>query len=231
MTVASEEANVTTIPYMGSPKRGSSSLDHLNHMLTDSILNTHHRVPHKRSTARALGDSSQRDDTDVTVETLNDDDKTLSCSALPLPYDRFRKYFVDCKKEWYQKSKYVWLATFTPAFVWLLTYDWRVDLFADVMAGLTVGIMIIPQSMSYAKLAGLPVEYGLYSSLVPVYAYALFGSSRQLAIGPVALLSLMLSAGLGRIVDPDGGKNTQLYFSIVILPQVLFNSKSCFVLI
>jgi len=79
------------------------------------------------------------------------------------------------------------------------------------MAGLTVGIMIIPQSMSYAKLAGLPVEFGLYSSLVPVYAYALFGSSRQLAVGPVALLSLMLSTGLGRIVDPDGGKNTHIY--------------------
>ena len=194
MTVASEEANVTAIKgsgsdditSRGSSKRGSSSLDHLNHMLTDSILNTHHRVPHKRSTARDRGDSSQRDDTDVTVETLNAEDKTLSCSALPLPYDRFRKYFVDCKKEWYQKSIYDWLATFVPAFVWLRTYAWRVDLFADVMAGLTVGIMIIPQSMSYAKLAGLPVEYGLYSSLVPVYAYALFGSSRQLAVGPVA---------------------------------------------
>jgi len=86
------------------------------------------------------------------------------------------------------------------------------------MAGLTVGIMIIPQSMSYAKLAGLPVEFGLYSSLMTVYAYALFGSSRQLAIGPVALLSLMLSTGLGAIVDPDGGMDTYLFCVSFTLP-------------
>ena len=77
-------------------------------------------------------------------------------------------------------------------------------LFQDVMAGLTVGCMAIPQSMSYAKLAGLPVEYGLYSMFLPVYAYALFGTSRQLAVGPVAILSLTLSAGLTVLVDPNG---------------------------
>lgn len=70
------------------------------------------------------------------------------------------------------------------------------NLITDIIAGLTVGVMIVPQSMSYAKLAGLPVEFGLYSSLVPIYAYAFFGSSRQLAVGPVALVSLLLNSAL-----------------------------------
>ena len=80
---------------------------------------------------------------------------------------------------------------------------------SDGIAGMIVGIMIVPQSMSYAKLAGLPVEYGLYSSLVPIATYALYGivlrPTRQnlhslLAIGPVALISLMLSSGISNIM-------------------------------
>lgn len=89
-----------------------------------------------------------------------------------------------------------WLGTLLPCTKWMRQYNIRTSLMADVIAGLTVGVMIIPQSMSYAKLAGLPVEYGLYSSLVPVFSYALFGSSRQLAVGPVALISLLLNSGL-----------------------------------
>jgi hypothetical protein len=85
-----------------------------------------------------------------------------------------------------------WLGVLLPASSWLLKYPWKENLLADVVAGLTVGVMVIPQSMSYAKLAGLPVQFGLYSSLVPIYAYAMFGSSRHLAVGPVALVSLLL---------------------------------------
>ena len=51
---------------------------------------------------------------------------------------------------------------------------------ADVTAGLTVGVMVVPQSMSYAQIAGLPSNFGLYAAFIPVLAYALFGSSRQL---------------------------------------------------
>ena len=62
---------------------------------------------------------------------------------------------------------------------------------ADVTAGLTVGVMVVPQSMSYAQIAGLPSNFGLYAAFIPVLAYALFGSSRQLVSTPVlvALLS------------------------------------------
>jgi sulfate permease, SulP family len=67
----------------------------------------------------------------------------------------------------------------------------------DFLSGLTVALILVPQSMAYAQLAGMPVQYGLYASLLPPMLAALFGSSRQLATGPVAIVSLMTSAALG----------------------------------
>jgi len=109
-----------------------------------------------------------------------------------------------------------WGETLLPIFSWLKVYDWKSNILTDVIAGITVGVMIIPQSMSYAKLAGLPVEFGLYSSLVPIYAYACFGSSRQLAVGPVALVSLLLNTGLTLTLDNAGKtpENTENYDEI-----------------
>lgn len=69
----------------------------------------------------------------------------------------------------------------------------------DIVAGLTVGIVLIPQGMAYAMVAGLPPVYGLYAALVPVLFYALLGTSRQLAVGPVAMDSLLVAAGLGTL--------------------------------
>jgi len=103
-------------------------------------------------------------------------------------------------------SQYV-LESVLPCIKWMRSYD-KSNLSTDIIAGLTVGIMIIPQSMSYAKLAGLPVEYGLYSALLPVFTYAVWGSSRQLAVGPVALVSLLLSTGLTKIIDPENADGT-----------------------
>lgn len=79
--------------------------------------------------------------------------------------------------------------------------DWLKDvnlttLKLDLVSGLTVALILIPQSMAYAQLAGMPVHYGLYASLFPPLLAALFGSSRQLATGPVAIVSLMTSAAL-----------------------------------
>jgi len=126
------------------------------------------------------------------------------------------------------------LATFFPMLSWLATYDWRRCLLTDVIAGLTVGIMVVPQSMSYAKLAGLPVQVGLYSSLVPIYAYAVFGSSRQLAVGPVALVSLLLSTGLTMILESEGitPDNTEDYESIyaTMALQISFLVGVCYIL-
>jgi hypothetical protein len=102
------------------------------------------------------------------------------------------------------KSCSDWLKVVLPAWRWLKVYDFKTTFVQDLIAGMSVGVMVVPQSMSYAKLAGLPVEYGLYSALVPVYAYALWGSSRQLAVGPVAIVSLLLSSGLSQIMRAKG---------------------------
>lgn len=78
---------------------------------------------------------------------------------------------------------------------WLPTYR-RSDLRSDLGAGLTIAAMLIPQGMAYALLAGLPPEVGLYASTLPVVAYALLGTSRQLAVGPVAIVSLLTASAL-----------------------------------
>lgn len=72
----------------------------------------------------------------------------------------------------------------------------------DLVAAVIVTIMLIPQSLAYAMLAGLPPEVGLYASIAPLVAYAVFGTSRALAVGPVAVVSLMTAAAIGRIAVP-----------------------------
>ena len=125
-----------------------------------------------------------------------------------------------------EKTPMQWIETFIPMAKWIKTYDWKTCLLNDVIAGTTVGVMVIPQSMSYAKLAGLPVEYGLYSALVPVYIYSVFGSSRQLAVGPVALVSLLLSTGLTDLMsksglEPDSPEYTERYTTLAIQVSML----------
>lgn len=80
----------------------------------------------------------------------------------------------------------------------------------DLNAGVTVGIMLIPQGMAYAILAGLPPVYGLYASIIPLVIYALFGTSRQLAVGPVAMVSLLVVAGVGEFAEVGSARFIQL---------------------
>ncbi|MFW6050418.1 MAG: SulP family inorganic anion transporter [Myxococcota bacterium] len=82
----------------------------------------------------------------------------------------------------------------------LKRYD-RSDFQGDLVAGLTTAVMLIPQGMGYAMIAGLPPIYGLYASVVPLVVYALFGTSRQLAVGPVAMVSLLTATGVGAIAE------------------------------
>lgn len=86
----------------------------------------------------------------------------------------------------------------------------------DVIAGLTVGIMIIPQSMAYAMIAGLPNQYGLYSSFMPLLIYAALGSSRQLAVGPVAIISLLTKDSISSFIDKDEVDYTQKYINAAL---------------
>ena len=84
-----------------------------------------------------------------------------------------------------------------PILDWGRQYN-RDTLAGDLVAALIVTIMLIPQSLAYALLAGLPAEVGLYASVAPLLAYAVFGSSRVLAVGPVAVVSLMTAASIGQ---------------------------------
>ncbi|UWQ12449.1 sulfate permease [Aliiroseovarius crassostreae] len=90
------------------------------------------------------------------------------------------------------------LSRHIPILDWGRSYR-RQDLSADAMAAVIVTIMLIPQSLAYALLAGLPAEMGLYASILPLIAYAIFGSSRALAVGPVAVVSLMTAAAIGKL--------------------------------
>ncbi|MFI8606481.1 SulP family inorganic anion transporter [Cellulophaga baltica] len=87
---------------------------------------------------------------------------------------------------------------YIPILKWLPTYDKR-NLSKDLIAGLTVGIILVPQGMAYAMIAGLPPVYGLYAALFPVLMYMVFGTSRQVSVGPVAMDSLLVAAGLGAL--------------------------------
>jgi SulP family sulfate permease len=89
-----------------------------------------------------------------------------------------------------------WLPSL-PVLQWGRTYN-RETLLSDGVAALIVTIMLIPQSLAYAMLAGLPPEVGLYASVVPLLLYAVFGTSRVLAVGPVAVVSLMTAAAIGQ---------------------------------
>lgn len=90
------------------------------------------------------------------------------------------------------------LSRYLPILDWGRRYD-RAALHSDLLAAVIVTIMLIPQSLAYAMLAGLPPEAGIYASIVPILLYAVFGSSRALAVGPVAVVSLMTAAAVGQV--------------------------------
>ena len=93
------------------------------------------------------------------------------------------------------------LARYIPVLDWGRRYD-RDALGNDLVAAVIVTIMLIPQSMAYALLAGLPAETGIYASIAPIVLYAIFGTSRALAVGPVAVVSLMTAAAIGNLAEP-----------------------------
>ncbi|KAF4382283.1 hypothetical protein G4B88_011612 [Cannabis sativa] len=102
-----------------------------------------------------------------------------------------------------------WLDLFLPCSRWIRTYKWREYLQIDVMAGVTIGIMLVPQEDS---------------GFVPLFIYAIFGSSRQLAVGPVALVSLLVSNVLSGIVDSS---DTELYTEMAILLALMVGILEC----
>ena len=108
------------------------------------------------------------------------------------------------------------LKTYLPILDWGRRYD-RQTLTSDLVAAVIVTIMLIHQSLAYALLAGLPPEVGLYASILPLIAYAIFGTSTALAVGPVAVVSLMTAAAVGRVA----ATGTADYASAAILLALL----------
>jgi len=101
-------------------------------------------------------------------------------------------------------NKYNVLKKIIPILKWLPNYK-KKNLYYDFFAGINVGILLIPQGMAYALIAGLPPIYGLYAALIPQIVYAILGTSKQLSVGPVAIDSLIVASGLGiiSILSPE----------------------------
>jgi SulP family sulfate permease len=97
------------------------------------------------------------------------------------------------------------LKSLLPILGWAPTYS-KTEAQSDLVAALIVTIMLVPQSLAYAMLAGLPPQVGLYASILPLLAYAVFGTSRALAVGPVAVVSLMTAAAVGQVAAPGSAE-------------------------
>ena len=103
-----------------------------------------------------------------------------------------------------------------PVLTWGPRYR-RADLPRDVQAGLTTAVMLIPQGMAYAMLAGLPPIIGLYASFVPLAVYAFTGTSRELAVGPVAMVSLLVAQGVAPLAH---GVEEYVAFAVLLALMV-----------
>lgn len=112
------------------------------------------------------------------------------------------------------------LKRYLPILTWLPHYHKRL-LGADLLAGLIVTVMVIPQSLAYALLAGLPAVVGLYASILPQLLYTLFGTSKALAVGPVAIIALMTGAALSSVATPGSDAYLQAALVLSLLSGVI----------
>ena len=112
------------------------------------------------------------------------------------------------------------LVGYLPVLDWGRRYDQQA-LLSDGIAAAIVTIMLIPQSLAYAMLAGLPPVVGLYASILPLIAYALFGTSRTLAVGPVAVVSLLTATAAGAVATPGSAEYVTAALTLALLSGLL----------
>ena len=107
---------------------------------------------------------------------------------------------------------------------WLFSYrkDW---LRPDIIAGLTTAAVVIPKAMAYATIAGLPVQVGLYTALVPMAIYALMGSSRPLSVSTTTTIAVLTATELGEVV-PGADASSLLRASVMLMLPVIMSSFS-----
>lgn len=130
------------------------------------------------------------------------------------PDDPFKGYSNDPPKKRLLKG----IKYFVPIFEWLPNYNFSLFRY-DFLAGLTIASLAIPQGISYANLARIPPVIGLYSSFVPPFIYAIFGSSKNLAVGTVAACSLLIASTIGEKVSPTD--NPSLYLNLVFTATLI----------
>lgn len=119
------------------------------------------------------------------------------------------------------------LAKYLPILVWGRTYN-HSTLSNDLLAAVIVTIMLTPQSLAYALLAGLPPQMGLYASMLPIILYAIFGTSRALAVGPVAVISLLTAAAIGGIAVPGSAEYILAAITLAFLSGLILLALGLF---
>lgn len=119
------------------------------------------------------------------------------------------------------------LSRYLPFLEWGRTYNLG-TLSSDLVAAIIVTMMLVPQSLAYALLAGLPPEIGIYASILPLIAYALFGTSRTLAVGPVALLALMTAAAASRVAEPGSALYIEASIVLALLSGLILFAMGLF---
>ena len=121
-----------------------------------------------------------------------------------------------------------------PCFTWLKTYSWS-KLLRDFIAGITVALTVVPQGIAYAKVAGLPAEYGLYSSYIGPLVYLIFGTAKDITMGPTAVMSLIVAAytkgnypQYAVLLTPTFKRGVLTYCSFCFARLLLFEGFGCF---
>ena len=117
------------------------------------------------------------------------------------------------------------LRTYLPFLDWAARYS-RDEATSDLLAAVIVTIMLVPQSLAYAMLAGLPPQVGLYASILPLVAYAVFGTSRTLAVGPVAVISLMTAAAIAPVAAQGSEAYLQAAATLAFLSGLILVALS-----
>ncbi|PKL71421.1 MAG: SulP family inorganic anion transporter, partial [Methanobacteriales archaeon HGW-Methanobacteriales-2] len=112
------------------------------------------------------------------------------------------------------------ISTILPITKWAKNYD-KTWLRSDIIAGITVGAFIIPESIAYVYLANLPPEVGLYSAMVAVLVYVIFGTSRQLSIGPLSTLSILVGSTLGSLMIPGTAQYAMIASLVAVIAGLL----------
>ena len=107
-----------------------------------------------------------------------------------------------------------------PPFEWIGTYK-RDYVRGDLIGGVTLAVMLVPQAMAYAMLAGLPPVMGLYAATVPLLIYALFGSSRHLSVGPVAVISLLVAGACGKLAQPGSVDYREMVLLLALMVGII----------